>query len=102
MDFQNILLDQPEPGIWLLTIKRPKALNALNAATLAELAQAVAQVAADETTRVLLVTGADERAFVAGADISEMVDKSPEEARTFSEQGMRVMHALEALPVPVI
>ena len=102
MDFQNILLEQPEPGIWLLTVNRPKALNALNAATLAELARAIAQVAADDAARVLLVTGAGERAFVAGADISEMVDRSADEARTFSGRGMRVMHALEELPVPVI
>src|SRR5215471_20591429 len=102
MTYHNILLDQPEPGIWLLTVNRPKALNALNAATVAELALAVAQVAADDGARVLLVTGAGDRAFVAGADIAEMVDKSADEARAFSEQGMRVMHDLEALPVPVV
>ena len=102
MAFDNILLDQLEPGIWLLTVNRPKALNALNAATLAELGQAIAQVAADDAARVLVVTGSGQRAFVAGADVSEMVEKSPDEARTFSERGMRVMHALEALPVPVI
>src|SRR5262245_33072903 len=102
MSFQNILLEQPEAGIYLLTVNRPKALNALNVATLAELSQAIEHVAADRAARVMLVTGAGDRAFVAGADISEMVDKSPDEARAFSEQGMRVMHGLEALPVPVI
>lgn len=102
MIYQNILLDQPEPGIYLLTVNRPKALNALNAATIVELARAIAEVAADESARVLLVTGGGEKAFVAGADISEMVDKSVDEARVYSEQGMRVMHALEGLPVPVI
>jgi enoyl-CoA hydratase len=102
MSDRNVLLEQPEPGIYLLTINRPKALNALNAATLDEIASAVARVAADDGARVLLMTGAGEKAFVAGADIAEMKDATVERAREFSEQGMRVMHALEALPVPVI
>lgn len=102
MNFQTILLEQPEAGIYLLTLNRPQALNALNSAMLGELAQAVALIAADQAARVLLVTGAGDKAFVAGADISEMRDYSAEEARAFSAQGMRVMHALEALPVPVI
>jgi enoyl-CoA hydratase len=72
MDYQNIILEQREPGIYLLTLNRPKALNALNAATLDELAAAIAVVGADAQARVLLVTGAGEKAFVAGADIAEM------------------------------
>jgi len=102
MNDKNVLLDQPEAGIYLLTVNRPKALNALNAATLDEIASAVATVAADESARVLLVTGAGEKAFVAGADIAEMQDATIEQGRAFSEKGMYVMHALEALPVPVI
>jgi enoyl-CoA hydratase len=102
MTFRNILLEQPEPGIYLLTVNRPKALNALNAATLDDIAAAIKKVAADDKARVLLVTGAGEKAFVAGADIAEMKDATIEEGRAFSEQGMQVMHALEALPVPVI
>jgi enoyl-CoA hydratase len=102
MNFQTILLDQPEAGIYLLTLNRPQALNALNSEMLNELALALAQVAADQAARVLLVTGAGEKAFVAGADISAMRDFSTEEARAFSAKGMGVMHALEALPVPVI
>lgn len=102
MKFTNILLDQPESGVWLLTVNRPEALNALNAATLQEIGAAVAHIAADGTARVLLVTGAGEKAFVAGADIAEMQIATVEQAREFSEQGMRVMHALEELPFPVI
>lgn len=102
MTYQNLLLDQPGPGIYQLTVNRPAALNALNAATLAELGLAIARVAADPGARTLLVTGAGEKAFVAGADISEMQALSADQARVFSESGMRVMHALEALPVPVI
>ena len=102
MNFQNLLLEQPEPGLYLLTLNRPQALNALNAATLQELTRAIAQVADDGAARVLLVTGAGEKAFVAGADITEMQGLSAEQALDFSAAGMRVMHALEALPVPVI
>ena len=102
MNFVNILLEQPEAGIYLLTVNRPKALNALNAATLDEIAAAVAVVAKDHAARVLLVTGAGDKAFVAGADIAEMRSAAIEQARGFSERGMHVMHALEALPVPVI
>lgn len=102
MTYRNLLLEQPEPGIHLLTVNRPQALNALNAATLQELALAVERVAADAAARVLLVTGAGEKAFVAGADISEMLPLSVEQAREFSQLGMRVMHGLEALAVPVI
>ena len=102
MNFQNILLEQPEAGIYLLTVNRPKALNALNAATLDEIATAVMAVAGDAAARVLLITGAEEKAFVAGADIAGMQNMSLEQAREFSENGTRVMHSLEALPVPVI
>jgi enoyl-CoA hydratase len=102
MTFTHILLEQPEAGIYLLTVNRPKALNALNAATLDEIAAAAAVVAKDAAARVLLVTGAGDKAFVAGADITEMQNATIEQAREISERGMQVMHALEALPVPVI
>lgn len=102
MSDQNLLLEQPEPGVCLLTVNRPKALNALNAATLDELLNALATVAGDAAARALLMTGAGERAFVAGADIAEMAGFTAAQAQAFSERGMRVMSALEALPVPVI
>ena len=102
MTFRNILLEQPEAGIYLLTVNRPKALNALNAATLDEIAAAVMTVAKDAAARVLLVTGAGDKAFIAGADITEMRDATIEQAREISGRGMQVMHALEAAPVPVI
>jgi enoyl-CoA hydratase len=102
MEYQHLLLEQAEAGIYRLTINRPQALNALNSATLAELGDAIARVAADAGARAMLITGAGERAFVAGADIGEMTGFTPREARAFSESGMRVMHALEALPMPVI
>jgi enoyl-CoA hydratase len=102
LSYQNVFLEQPDSGLYLLTVNRPRALNALNAATLDELARAVAEVKADARARVLLITGAGDKAFVAGADIAEMLAYSAEEARVFSAQGMALMHAIEALPLPVI
>jgi len=102
MAYENILLEQPEPGIWMLTVNRPKALNALNAKTLDEIASAIAAVDAEREARVLLVTGAGDRAFVAGADISQMQDFDALDAQRFSERGNRTFRALEQLAVPAI
>lgn len=102
MTYDNILLEQPEPGIYLLTVNRPKALNALNAETLDEIAAAIAHVGADSAARALLLTGAGEKAFVAGADIAQMQSFSSSQAQAFSEKGNRAFRALEMLPVPAI
>lgn len=102
MEFQNILLDELETGIYRLTINRPKAYNALNSQTLDEIHQAAKYLASLNTVRVLLLTGAGEKAFVAGADIKEMQSYSALEAMHFSQQGMDAFASLEALPFPVI
>ena len=103
MTYQNIVLEHVEAGkIAVLTVSRPQALNALNAATLDELANVLVRVAADPEVRVLLITGAGEKAFIAGADITAMQGMSALEAQAFSEKGQRVMQAIEALPIPVI
>ena len=102
MTYQNIILEHAEPGIYVLTVNRPQSLNALNAATLEELLNAVARVAGDGGARVLLITGAGEKAFVAGADISAMRNMTALEAHAFSDKGQRVMQAIEALPIPAI
>ena len=102
MAYDNLMLEQPEPGIYLLTVNRPKSLNALNAETLDEIAAAVASVGQDRDARVLLVTGAGEKAFVAGADLSQMQAFDAIEAQAFSERGNRTFRTLETLPVPAI
>ncbi len=99
MEFITLQIDGP---IALLTIDRPKALNALNRQVLTELEQAVKQVASDGALRALIVTGGGEKAFVAGADIAEMAGMSTSEALSFGELGHRVLDSLEALPIPVI
>ncbi len=100
--YQNLRHEQPEPGLHVVTIDRPRALNALDSATLAELACVVAALAADPTARALLLTGGGTKAFVAGADISEMQSLSPDQARAFSWKASRLFLDIEALPIPAI
>ncbi|MCC6531221.1 MAG: enoyl-CoA hydratase/isomerase family protein [Burkholderiales bacterium] len=102
MTYQNILFEELEAGIHLLTVNRPKALNALNAETLDEIAAALARVGQDPAARVLLVTGAGDKAFVAGADIAQMQAFDSARAQAFSERGNRTFRAIELLPVPAI
>src|SRR5512141_149689 len=89
-------------AIAVITVNRPKALNALNAQAVGELEQAVAQVAARADARAVIVTGAGEKAFVAGADISEMTAFTTSQALSFAQAGHRALAALEALSVPTI
>ncbi|RRC98096.1 enoyl-CoA hydratase/isomerase family protein [Amphritea balenae] len=100
--FNNILLEQVRDGVYLLTINRPKVLNALNAQTLEEMNNAVSTVTADKGARVLLITGSGEKAFVAGADIAHMSNLSPLEGKAFAEHGMHLFRRLETLGIPVV
>lgn len=93
---------QREGAVAVVTIDRPKALNALNAQTLRELKGALAEVAKSPELRAVIVTGGGEKAFVAGADIAEMAGYSTSEALLFAQAGHRLMTILEALPVPTI
>lgn len=99
--YETILLDT-ENGIATLTFNRPKALNALNADLLDETAAALDEIAANEEIRVLILTGAGGKAFVAGADIGQISELNPISASHFARAGHRVMGKLEALPIPVI
>jgi enoyl-CoA hydratase len=102
MSYETILLEQAEPGLWLLPVNRPKALNALSPQVLYEISVAVAEVTADERARALLVTGAGDKAFVAGADIAAMSSMTPIEGREFALKGHATLRALELAPFPVI
>ncbi|PIE71418.1 MAG: enoyl-CoA hydratase [Deltaproteobacteria bacterium] len=101
MDYQNILV-AVEDGIATITFNRPKALNALNAELLAEFGQALEGIAADEEIRVLILTGAGDKAFIAGADISELATFNPLQGKIFADAGQAVMDKLQDLPIPVI
>ncbi len=89
-------------GIVRLTINRPKALNALNSDVLSELERVLAELEARDDLRAVLITGAGEKSFVAGADIAEMRTKTPEEARAFARQALATLKRLETLPVPTV
>jgi len=102
MEFKNILFEVTEDGIGVLTVNRPKALNALNAATLTEIRQCVHAVAAMAAVKVLVITGSGQKSFVAGADIVEMASKAPLDARYFGKLGQDTFTDIEQLPQPVI
>ncbi|WAC63454.1 enoyl-CoA hydratase-related protein [Pseudoxanthomonas sp. SL93] len=85
-----------------ITVNRPDKLNALNGATLDALQDAFDQAARDASVRVVVLTGAGPKAFVAGADIAEMADLRATEGRDFSLRGQKVMRTIETLPKPVI
>jgi enoyl-CoA hydratase len=88
-------------NIGVLSINRPAALNALNSDVIAELDECLAGLLT-KGLRCLIITGAGEKAFVAGADIAAMRTMSPEQAKAFSMAGNKVMRAIETFPCPVI
>lgn len=89
-------------AIRTLTVQRPEKLNALNRATLEALDAAFAQAAVDPAVRVVVLTGAGPKAFVAGADIAEMNGLTPVQGRDFSLLGQSLMRRIERMPKPVI
>ena len=86
----------------IITIDRPKVLNALNAQTVAEIGQAFEQARSDESVRAVIVTGGGEKAFVAGADINELAKMTPITGKETAERGQRIFRAIETFPKPVI
>ncbi len=102
MAYESILLETVDPGIQRLTVNRPKAMNALSPQVLEDVFAALCSVESDRDTRCLLVTGAGDKAFVAGADIAAMSGMSALEGREFSLKGHACMRMLELMPIPVI
>jgi enoyl-CoA hydratase len=101
MTNENIRLEMEGP-LAILTVSRPKQLNALNSQTLREMEVALHSLAQNAQIRALIVTGAGDKAFVAGADISEMVNLTPQQAGALSGLGHRVVHLMESLSFPTI
>jgi enoyl-CoA hydratase len=101
MSFENLLLERDE-AVAIVTINRPKVLNALNTATLDELRRAMLDLKQDAAVRVVIVTGAGEKAFVAGADINELAALSPTGGREHALVGQHVFDVIENLGKPVI
>jgi len=101
MPFENILW-KVEDRVGIATVNRPKALNALDVKTLEELTEVVEAVRRDPEVRALVLTGAGDKAFVAGADIAAMSAMSPVQARRFADLGHRLGAALERLEIPTV
>jgi enoyl-CoA hydratase len=100
MGFENITW-QVEEGLGTLTFNRPKALNALNRVTIGEMGKVLDEVERGGV-RALVLTGAGDKAFVAGADIAEMASLGPEEARAFADLGQKTFARLERLAIPTV
>jgi enoyl-CoA hydratase len=101
MDLQNIRYER-RPPVALVTVDRPKVLNALNRQSMLELEQVFLDVQQDEAVRVVLLTGAGEKAFVAGADIQEIASLSAGEGQQTAIRGQRVFQLIENCGKPVI
>src|SRR5262249_27865556 len=101
MSYENILYDTKD-GIATITFNRPKVLNALNRKTVEELQSALLNARDDANVRVVILTGAGEKAFVAGADIGELARQTPVAGKDFSLFGQSVFHLLETLGKPSI
>ncbi|MEA2524784.1 MAG: enoyl-CoA hydratase [Thermomicrobiales bacterium] len=91
-----------EGSVAIVTMNRPEALNAFNSDQLNAMLDTFRSLRTDRDVRCVVLTGAGERAFAAGADIKEMVDKSPEDGLAFGRLGHAAVNAIEGLPQPVI
>ncbi len=101
MEYKNLLFDVQDK-VALIQFNRPKALNAMNSETMGELMDAVKRCGSDDGIKAVVLTGAGDRAFVAGADIAEMQELPPSEALKFMERGHETYRAIEILPKPTI
>jgi len=101
MPFEHVLVER-EDLVEIITINRPKVLNALNAATMAELGQAFEAARADPDVRAIILTGAGGKSFVAGADINELAVQTPVGGREHARRGQALFDRLERLGKPVI
>lgn len=102
MEFKNLKIENESPGIRIIKISRPDALNALNTDTLHSLKDALTQASRDEAVRVVVLTGDGDKSFIAGADILEMKDKSPAEGVGFAQLGHDVAKLLDQMQKPTI
>jgi enoyl-CoA hydratase len=101
MSFDNLLVER-EAGVAVLTIQRPQRLNAIDTRTIEELRQATLDFQQNDTVRCVIVTGAGDKAFVAGADLSELARDAPDAARTRALAGQQAFDLIEQLGKPVI
>ncbi|MFQ5757009.1 MAG: enoyl-CoA hydratase [Acidiferrobacterales bacterium] len=94
--------ERPQGSIYRLTVSRPERLNVVDSTILNDLESALAQIAAEERARVVVLCGAGTKAWIAGADIHDMVNLDPQSAVNFIQRLHRVCAAVRELPVPVV
>ena len=99
MTFDTIVLER-DGAVATITINRPKVLNALNSRTLDELRRAVLDLKQDAEVRVVILTGAGEKSFVAGADINELAVQTPVEGKEHARRGQAIFDAIEQMGKP--
>lgn len=102
MTLKNLKLEMHDPGVRIIKIARPDVLNALNTETLRELRDVLRAESQSAETRVVILTGDGDKAFIAGADIAEMKDKSVQDGIEFAQLGHEVSKLLELMPKPTI
>ncbi len=101
MTYENILRTDDD-GITTIAVHRPDKLNALNDQTIGELQHCFDALAADDSVKAVILTGSGEKAFVAGADISELASQTSLTARPLAMKGQKLMNTIEATPKPVV
>lgn len=99
--YENLLIEN-KAGVQIITINRPKALNALSIATVNDLQHAFNKDKLDETIRCMIITGAGDKAFIAGADIPELDNLNAQTGLDFSANGLRLLESIQKFPLPVI
>lgn len=101
MKFNNVLIEEKDSFI-VVTINRPEKMNALNKETVAELFEAFQEIQSKKKIKAVIITGAGEKAFVAGADIKEIAELDGESGKDFSQRGTGVFRFIEKMHIPVI
>ena len=101
MSYENLLVEKQDETLWII-VNRPDKLNALNQMTVSELDLAITEADRDDAVLAVVISGAGEKAFVAGADIGELATLGPVEAKAFSRRGQAVFDRIENLGKPVV
>jgi enoyl-CoA hydratase/carnithine racemase len=101
MSFENLLLER-DGAVAIITVNRPKVLNALNTQTLDELRRAILELQRDDAVRAVVLTGSGEKAFIAGADINELATQTPTSGRDHARTGQHVLDLIEHMGKPVV
>ncbi len=101
MSYENLLVEKQDETLWII-VNRPDKLNALNQMTISELDLAITEADRDEAVHAVVISGAGNKAFVAGADIGELATLGPVEAKAFSRRGQAIFDRIENLGKPVV